>query len=218
MKLYRNFQACCFTRTGLYPGLLLILLCTKAAAHGGVMIEEDQCIIQFGFYKAHFTVYQPLTSRDKEFCEDLPDPGPTLFVLSYLHNSLAKVPVDLRIIRNFTGLGRFAKWSDLEKIENLESYSVFYQAPALRPEGVLMIEHEFAEAGDYIGIVTARHPANDKIYRAVFPFQVGSGGFYYGLIGVTILGLALLQVRFRIFNILIGRIKGRGKKSVIHSA
>lgn len=165
------------------------------------MIEADQCIIQFGFYKAHFTVYQPMTSRDREFCEDLPDAGRTIFGLYYLHNSLAQVPVDFRIIRDITGLGRFVKWSDLEKIDNLESYSVFYQTPALRSEGVLMVEHEFDQAGNYIGIVTARHPTSDKIYRAVFPFEVGSGkSYYYGLIALAISGLVLLRYRFHVFN------------------
>ncbi|MGH8550249.1 MAG: hypothetical protein ACRERU_16935 [Methylococcales bacterium] len=212
----RNFQANLINRIGLSLGLVLIVLivlCGKAAAHGGVMIEEDQCVIKFGFYKAHFTVYQPLTSRDREFCEDLPDSGPTVFVLSYLHDSLRQVPVDFRIIRDITDLGRFAKWSDLEKVENLENDSVFYQSPVLRPEGVLMVEHAFDETGDYIGIVTARHPSNDKVYRAVFPFQVGSRRLSYGLIALMMIGLALAQHRFRVFNILIHGIKDRGKKS-----
>ncbi len=193
-----------------YAALALILLCGKALAHGGVMIEEDQCIIKFGFYKAHFTVYQPATSRDKEFCEDLPDSGPTIFVLYYLHNSLSRVPVDFRIIHDITGLGRFAKWADLEKIGNPENYSVFYQPALLRPEGVLMVEHDFGETGDYIGIVTARHPTNDKIYRAVFPFQVGRGKLFYVVTGLILLGMVWLEFRFRICKLLLDRIKRRG--------
>ena len=27
-------------------------------AHGGVFLEDDQCVIQIGFYKAHFKIYQ----------------------------------------------------------------------------------------------------------------------------------------------------------------
>jgi hypothetical protein len=211
--MHRNFLATLINRLAAYLGLLFMMLCNHAAAHGGVMIEEDLCIIKFGFYKAHFTIYQPLTSRDREFCEDLPDPGPTIFVMNYLHNSLSQVPVDFRIIRDITGLGRFAKWEDLEKIENLDSYSVFYQSPALRPEGVLMVEHEFDEAGDYIGIVTAGHPSKETVYRAVFPFQVGNRKFFNLLIASIIVGLVLLQVRFRIFNLLIDGIKGGGKKN-----
>ncbi|MGH8499806.1 MAG: hypothetical protein ACRERV_13525 [Methylococcales bacterium] len=168
-------------------------------------------MIRFGFYKAHFTVYQPMTSQDEEFCEDLPNTGATLFVLGYLHASLAKVPVDFRIIHDVTRLGRFAKWSDLEKIESLESNSVFYQNPVTRSDGVLMIEYEFSESGDYIGIVTAKHPTSDKIYRAVFPFHVGVGGFYYGLVVFTAVVLVLLEIRLRFFHGFIDRIKGARK-------
>lgn len=208
MRLRVSLRPKLFKRIGLCLGLLLAVLCGKVLAHGGVVMEEDQCIIKFGFYRAHFTVYQPTTSRDREFCEDLPDSGPTIFVLSYLHDSLATVPVDFRIIRNVTGLGRFAKWSDLEKIGDLETLSVFYQPPVLRPEGVLTVEHEFQETGDYIGIVTARHPSNDTLYRAVFPFQVGSRKFFLGIIALVASALAFAQYRFRVFNRLIRAIKG----------
>jgi hypothetical protein len=206
LKMNRNLA----DRNRRNAALALILFCGKALAHGGVMIEEDRCIIKFGFYKAHFSVYQPATSRGKEFCEDLPDAGPTIFVLYYLHNSLSQVPVDFRIIHDITGLGRYAKWADLEKIENLENHTVFYQPPLLRPEGVLMVEHDFEETGDYIGIVTAKHPSNDKIYRAVFPFHVGRGKLFYGVIGLVLLGLAWLQYRSRLASRLLDRIKRRG--------
>jgi hypothetical protein len=207
----RKFQVASIGRLAGCLGPLLMVFFSQAAAHGGVMIEDDQCIIKFGFYKAHFTIYQPLTSRDREFCEDLPDAGPTIFVMNYLHNSLSRVPVDFRIIRDITGLGPFAKWEDLEKIEALESHSVFYQGPVMRPEGVLMVEHDFAEGGDYIGIVTARHPSKDTIYRAVFPFQVGSR-YSFGLIAVILLVLGLLQFRFRVFNLLIESVRWGAKK------
>ena len=205
--MIQRFLEIAVNRYSVYAAFALILYCATAFGHGGVMIEEDQCIIQFGFYKAHFTVYQPATSGDDEYCEDLPDSGPTVFLLYYLHNSLGQVPVDFRIIRNATGLGRFAKWSDLEKIGNLDPLSVFYQAPAVRPEGILMVEHDFDQDGEYIGIVTATHPTNGKTYRAVFPFQVGRGKFFYASVALIILALAFAQFRFRVFNRLINRIR-----------
>lgn len=175
------------------------ILVAEAAAHGGVMMEEDQCIIKFGFYKAHFTIYQPQTREDEEFCEDLPDTGPAIFVMNYLHDSLRKVPVDFRIIRDFTGLGRFAKWNDLEQAGNLEEYTVYYLPPTIHSNGELKAEHSF-KSGDYIGIVTAKHPSNAKVYRAVFPFQVGNNRIFYGLVALICLGLAWLQLKFRIFK------------------
>lgn len=207
LQMKRKFQEKLPNRILVCLGVVLMSLCTDLVAHGGVMIEEDLCIIKFGFYKAHFTIYQPLTREDEEFCEDLPDSGPTIFVMTYLHNSLKQVPVDFRVIRDVTGLGRFAKWNDLEQMGSLEDYSVYYLPPALHPNGVLKVKHTFDREGDYIGIVTAKHPSNDKVYRAVFPFQAGSRGPSYGLIALIVAGLALLQLRFRIFGFLTDRIK-----------
>lgn len=197
----KKYQTFCNQRR-VMPALLM-LFCVKALAHGGVMIEDDQCIVKFGFYKAHFTIYQPQSSQNQEFCEDLPNAGPTIFVLYYLHNSLSRVPVDFRIIRNFTDLGSFVKWADLEKSGDLEAYSVFYQPALLRPEGVLMVEHDFETTGDYIGIITAKHPTQDKVYRAVFPFRVGHGKLFYGILIGAALAAFYLVLRFRLYALLL---------------
>jgi hypothetical protein len=94
--------------------LLLLAWPCAALAGGGVVLSEDTCKIQIGFYEAHFTAYQPQASGDRQFCEDLPEVGETIFVLDYLHRSLSEVPVDFRIIRNVTGKGRFARLEDVE--------------------------------------------------------------------------------------------------------
>ena len=78
---------------------LSLLFAGAVFGHGGVVMEEDLCVINIGFYRAHFTVYQPQTSANEEFCEDLPDAGETIFVLDYLHDSMKRVPVDFRIIK-----------------------------------------------------------------------------------------------------------------------
>ena len=159
--------------------LSALCLCMKATAHGGVYMEDDLCIIQIDFFQAHFTVYQPQTRANKEYCEDIPDVTDTVFVLDYLHNSLKEMPLDFRIIRDIKDLGRFAKWEDIAQIEDLDHATVFYQPPVRRPNAVFTVEYKFEEPGNYIGIVTTRHPTKDKIYRAVFPFEVGNTGFGY---------------------------------------
>ena len=193
--------------TLLYPGIILTItllsLFGKVHAHGGVAVEEDICMIRFGFYKAHFTVYQRQTRGGKEFCEDLPDAGPTTFVMGYLHDSLKEVPVDFRIIRNTTDLGRYVKWSDLEKIGDLEPMTVFYLPPERRADAMLKIHHTFDRKGDYIGVVTAPHPNQDKVYRAVFPFQVGNSRFVYIALAAILAVLLFLQWRFRKINTLM---------------
>ena len=146
-------------------------------AGGGLVLEDDVCIIRIDFYSAHFTAYQPNTSGNKQFCRDLPDTGETIFVLDYLHQSLKEVPVDFRIIRDVTGLGRFVKPKHVEAIEDIEQHTVFYQLPTVRPDASLKIEYEFVEEGAYIGIVTAGHPSKDTVYTTVFPFEVGGSNF-----------------------------------------
>ena len=172
------------------------LMSERAAGHGGVVMEEDECVINIGFYKAHFTVYQPETRGNEEFCEDLPDRGETIFVLDYLHRSMKEVPVDFRIIKDVTELGRFAQWRDVQAIEDIEAHTVFYQRPAVHVSENLTVEHLFAEEGDYIGIVTARHPTEPRSFNAVFPFRVGDKGFSYFALFAAI--IVLLQIQFLI--------------------
>ena len=148
-------------------------------AGGGLVLEGDVCVIRIDFYSAHFTAYQPDTSGNEQFCRDLPATGETIFVLDYLHQSLKEVPVDFRIIRDITGLGRFVKLKHVKEIEDIEQHTVFYQPPVIRPDASFKIEYDFTEKGEYIGIVSAGHPSNDTIYTAVFPFEVGGSNFAY---------------------------------------
>ena len=177
-----------FNVSGWLALLGLISWCASAGAHGGVFFEEDLCVIQIGFFKAHFTVYQPETRASTEYCEDIPDATETVFVLDYLHQSLREMPVDFRIIRDMQGLGRFARWEDVVGLEDLEADTVFYQPPVTRSDAAFTVEHTFEEHGSYIGIVTTRHPTEDRSYNAVFPFEVGGGGYGYLplLIGLAI--------------------------------
>lgn len=171
------------------PLVLLLLAAGPAVAGGGVMLKNDTCIITIGFYEAHFTAYQPQTRGDREFCEDLPDTGEVVFVLDYLHDSLKEVPVDFRIIENATGLGAFAGPEDVRALGDLEPHTVFYRPPSVEADASYQVSHVFEHSGDYVGIVSAGHPSNDKIFTAVFPFGVGVGGFPWT--GVVI-GLAVV--------------------------
>jgi len=186
-------------RCGLAVALSALLLGTRAFAGGGVILSDDACIITIGFYTAHFTAYQPQTSGNKEFCEDLPDTGESIFVLDYLHASLKEVPVDFRIIHDATGFGEFARWEDVQKLAQIDDHTVFYQPPVVRTGATFRITHTFAEKGDYIGIVTAGHPSNDNIYNAVFPFSVGARNIPWSFIlfVLALLLLAAYLVRLR---------------------
>jgi hypothetical protein len=154
--------------------LMLSLVTTpKAHAHGGVAYEEDLCVINIGFLKAHFTIYQPELHGSEEFCEEIPSVGETVFVMEYQHDFLKEMPVDFRIIRDTQDFGIYARWEDVQSIADLEAVTAFYQAPVVRADGAFTVNYAFDEAETYIGIVTAKHPTDDRVYNAVFYFQVG---------------------------------------------
>ena len=149
-----------------------------AHGHGGVVEEDDICVIRISYLKAHFKIYQPLIDGHDEYCEDLPNATESIFVMEYLHDEMRQVPVDFRIIRDVTGKGRFARWEDVAAIDDLDSVTVFYQPPVVEPD-VFTVIHEFEEEGDFIGVVTASPPADQRLHIAVFPFEVGFTGFGY---------------------------------------
>ena len=184
--------------------LILTLLSTSsqvAVAHGGVVEEDDLCVIKVDYLRAHFKVYQPRVSGHKQFCEDLPVASESVFVMEYQHDALASMPIDFRIIRDVTGKGRFARMEDVEQIEDLESATVFFRSALTEPD-VFTVMHDFAEEGDFIGIVSATQPETNKVYAAVFPFEVGFTG--YGYWPFFVVALVLLQLQYLVMS---GRLK-----------
>jgi len=183
-----------------------------ATAHGGVVEEDDLCVIKVNYLRAHFKIYQPRVTAHEQFCEDLPRASESVFVMEYQHDALATMPIDFRIIRDVTGKGRFARMEDVAAIEDIDGVTVFYQAAILEPD-VYTVAHEFEEEGDFIGIVSARHPDTDKVYAAVFPFEVGFTGLGYWpfFIGV----LLLLQMQYLFMSGRLKRMFGRGSGAAV---
>mgnify|MGYP001315750625 CR=1 FL=1 len=159
----------------LLPTLLLLaalLMPDDVAAHGSVTPEDDLCIMRIGYYQAHFKIYLPVTRGHKEYCEDIPDTGETIFIMEYEHSGLADVPIDFRIIRNTTGQGIFTALEDVQAIDDLESVTVIHHDAAIQRD-VFTIMYDFQEQGEFVGIVNVRNPDTGKVYTAVFPFEVG---------------------------------------------
>jgi hypothetical protein len=177
----------------------------QAHAHGGVVEEEDLCVIKVNYLRGHFKIYQPRTDGHREYCEDLPGATETVFVMEYLHESLADAVVDFRIIRDVTGKGRFARWEDVADIEDLQGATVFYREPGIDPD-VFTAAYTFDEEGDYIGIVTANVDGENKIYRAVFPFEVGFTGFGYWPLFIVL--LLAIQIQYFIMSGRFARWRG----------
>ncbi len=175
-------SSCCLLTSGIANG------------HGGVAFEDDLCVISIDFLQAHFTVFQPETRQDEEFCEDIPDLGNAIFVMEYLHALLSEMSLDFRIVRDVNEVGRFASWDDVLAIEDLEAATVFYQPAQIEPGGYYRASYAFEAAGTYIGVVTAQHPIEDRDYNAVFYFQVG--GRDWGTIPFFVLLLLLAQLGY----------------------
>lgn len=188
--IIKQITRSCFQVTGI---ALLCLPGAAALAHGGVVGEDDICVINIGYLKAHFKIYVPQETGHDDYCEDIPVRGESVFIMEYQHESLNDSLIDFRIIRNVTGKGTFARLGDVQAIDDLDAVTVRYEAPAVVP-AVYMLLHEFEQDGDYIGIVSAASDDRDTHYTAVFPFAVGYTG-----IGVWpwILGaLVVLQLQF----------------------
>ena len=184
-------------RSGACAALILcslIIAAPHVEAHGGVVYDEDLCVLNIGFLMAHFTGYQPEASGAQEFCEDIPEVGESVFVIDYLHDFMKEMPVDFRIINDVENFGQYAKWEDIVGLDDIERETIFYLPAEKRADGVLTASYRFEEAGGYIGIVTARHPTEDKSYNAVFFFQVGGSG--YGYLPLFALLIVLVQLAY----------------------
>jgi len=182
----------------------------NATAHGGVVEEDDLCVIKVNYLRAHFKVYQPSAAGHEQYCEDLPVAAESIFVMEYQHDSLSTMPIDFRIIRDVTGKGRFARIEDVDAIDDLEDATVYYQPPVVEPH-IYTVNYEFLEEGDFIGIVSATHPETGKVYAAVFPFEVGFTGLGYW---PFIIGLLLL-IQFQ-YLLMSGRLRRWfGKEPVV---
>lgn len=178
-----------------------VLLQQIANAHGGVVEEDDLCVIKVSYLRAHFKVYQPRETGHRQYCEDLPAASESVFVMEYLHHALASMPINFRIIRDVTGKGRFARPEDVVQIEDLDAVTVFYQPAVIEPD-VFTVIHDFADEGDFIGIVSATQPDTGVVHAAVFPFEVGYSGMGYWPLFIGL--LVLLQLQYLLMS---GRLK-----------
>ena len=164
----------------------------RTHAHGGVVFEEDQCVLKLGFMNLHFTGFQIASQNRREFCEDIPKIGETLFVIDSLHDYLAEMVVEFRIIRDVNKFGVYAGMEDVKSLGDLAETTEFLLPFASYPDGVIIANHQFVEPGGYIGVVTAVPNGSDDIaYEAAFFFRVG--GRSYWEFFVFVLALCILQ-------------------------
>jgi hypothetical protein len=146
-----------------FAAMAMIGASTQAFAHGGVSIDAGQCKMKIGPDTMTFTGYQPLKSRD-QFCDDIPDVGPTIIVLDAEQDELRDMNLDIRVLRNV---------GQKDPSENLEANTEIYVPPKKYKAGTLNFEYNFSKNGNFIGVVTAKSDDGAKVYTSVFPFAVG---------------------------------------------
>jgi hypothetical protein len=158
-----------WTITGIkwLAGIALGMTCwMQAYAHGGLSMAEDVCKLTIGPYTMHFTGYQPESSQEQEFCEDIPNTGRTVVALDYIDEALRPLTTEVRIIRD-TG-------AEPGSEGNLDEITVMHIPPKVYSNGSVTFEHTFPEEGNFVGLVTVNDNGTEHVSR--FPFAVGTGG------------------------------------------
>jgi len=166
-------------------------------AHGGLSLADDVCKLTIGPYTMHFTGYQPDSTQEKEFCEDIPATGRTVVALDYIEEALRPLPTEVRIIRD-TGPG--GGQPGPEEQQNLEGITILHVPPKVYPNGSINFEYQFAQPGKFVGLVTVGEKGE---YVSRFPFSVGEPK---GTSPYLIVGIAALVVAAVVFFL-------RGRKS-----
>lgn len=183
-------------RVRVLPAVLLLLFTGALQAHGGVSMEHDTCLLRIGDQRAHFTAYQPELRATQEFCEDIPEPGKTLFVVDFVDDALREQDIAFRVLRDVHGLGRQARYQDLGDAAAIEQASLLKLDAQRYPKGTLSFEHDFEQAAWYIGVLSATDPDSAQTLHSVFPFRVGlRDRWRYVPAVVIVMGLSLLAYR-----------------------
>lgn len=140
----------------------------QVQAHGGLSLADDMCKLTIGPYTMHFTGYQPESTQEKEFCEDIPATGRTIVALDYIEEALRPLPTEVRIIRD-TGAGGDAPGK--EETENLDALTILHVPSKVYPNGSINFEYDFNDPGKFVGLVTVTEGKQEHVSR--FPFSVG---------------------------------------------
>ena len=136
---------------------------SPASAHGRLGAAEGRCRLFIGPDIMNFTGYTPDSSKN-EFCEDIPTTGHMIMVLDEEQSELRDMAVELRIVKDVGGEAR--------EDENLDAVTVAYRQPKHYPTGTINFEHNFTEAGFFVGIVTVTGDHGER-WVSRFPFSVG---------------------------------------------
>jgi hypothetical protein len=165
-------------------------IASAAQAHNAVKLEQDECVFKIGPSTMHFIGYQR-TGEEQEFCQDIAQTGPTVIALQAVSPDMRDMAIGARIVK------------DTGSKDNLDAATVASYAPKVYRNGIMTFEHDFADAGRYIAIVTVRDDLGNE-FVSQFPFTVGLYTFWgmleyilYGVGFVSLIGVMWLTLRAR---------------------
>lgn len=184
------------------PGIrALVVLCALLATagargHGGVSMEDDNCIMKIGGMTAHFTGYQPELRATQEFCENIPELGRAIIVIDYVSAALRRYEVEFRVLRDTKGLKSKGRYTDLGTPAEIAAATLVHVPPKVYPRGTLTFDQGFDTPGWYIGMITATDPSSGTVVNSVFPFKVGVHSYWrYAPAFMIVFALAGLAYR-----------------------
>jgi len=162
---------------------LAVGLASPASAHGRLGAAEGRCRLFIGPDIMNFTGYTPDVSKS-EFCEDIPATGRMIMVLDDEQAELRDMSIEIRIVRDIG--------SESRENENIEAVTEAYRGPKFYPTGTVNFEHDFKNAGYYVGIVTVTGEHGER-WVSRFPFSVGLS-FWRALPAYLLLAIGTLAV------------------------
>lgn len=127
---------------------------SRGFAHGGASVEADTCRIMVGPHLVHFTAYQPQLAGTTEYCDKIPELGPSTIVIDYEGKALRNMTVEMEITKEPGGT------------------RVYYQPPATHTTGSFNTTVNFTEPGNYLTHITLVNEG--QRIDAHVPFKVGS--------------------------------------------
>jgi hypothetical protein len=162
----------------LKKGLLALSMLVSSAlpmttwAHGGASVDTDQCRVQIGSQLVHFTAYQPQLTGTTEYCNSIPELGPTTVVFDYEGKALRNMTVEFEITKEPEGT------------------RVYYQPPGTHPTGTFNTTINFTEASKYLAhitLVNEGQKVDAHLGFAVGTSQTGISTNTYIVIGVVLI-------------------------------
>jgi hypothetical protein len=166
---------------------------SHAYAHGGVKLEQDECVFKIGPSTMHFIGYQR-TGEEEEFCEDIAKTGPTVIALTAVSPDLRDMGIGIRIVKDV---------GEEKEKANLDAVTVLNLEPKVYRNGIMTFEHDFKDAGRYVGIVTVQDDVGNR-WTSRYAFSVGLYTFWgmieyilYAVAFLALLGFLWLMLRSR---------------------